>query len=380
VNSKQRVKTALSLSEIPDRPPLGFFAIDSDIASKVLGRETYWRAKAKSQIAFWEGRRDEVVESWIKDGIELYKKLDIIDIIPVCCTAAGICPPKDYNPNPPKKNDENTWIDSEERVFKYSSVTEDITMVSDPQQWTHQYKLEDMLWKGVFEKPDDSIFEVVDAFIKEFKEDRFILGPSGGEQAWTLLGGMERGFMEIATRPNEVKQIHQSQVAQAETLDEYYIRPGQDGVLWGEDLAGQNGPMINPKTYRELFFDGFKQRILRVKQLGQTVVKHACGNNWLLLDMFVDLGIDCYQSIQSSAEMDIIDVQNKYSDKFAVWGGVPVESLINGNVEDVRKYVARMIRDVAPNGGFILGTSHSVAVGSRYENFMALLDQFSKLA
>lgn len=30
------------------------------------------------------------------------------------------------------------------------------------------------------------------------------------------------------------------------------------------------------------------------------------------------------------------------------------------------------------HGGCILGTSHSVAVGTRYENFMTLLDQYTK--
>ena len=377
MNSKERAKGAFSL-QISDRPPLGFFAIDSDTASKVLGRETYWRAKAKSQIAFWEGRRDEVVQSWIEDGIELYKKLDIVDIIPVCCDAAGLCPPKDYQPEPPKKVDENTWIDEEGKVYKYSPTTKDITMVCDPDMWTHEHRLEDELWDAKIVKPDKSIFEVVDAFIEAFGNDRFILGPSGGEEAWTLLGGMERGFMEIATRPDDIKQIHQSRVDRAEALDEYYIRPGQDGVLWGEDIASQNGPMINPQTYRKLFFDGFRRRVQRMKQIGQTVVKHACGNNWPLLDMFVDLGIDCYQSVQASAGVDIAEVQKSYGDKFAVWGGVRVENLINGTAEEVRKDVDRVMREVAPHGGFVLGSSHSVAVGTKYENFMALLDEFSK--
>ena len=81
LTSKKRVDSVFA-GQIPDRPVIGFFAIDSDTAGRILGRETYWRAKAKSQIGFWEGRRDEVVQSWIEDGIELYKKLDFVDIVP----------------------------------------------------------------------------------------------------------------------------------------------------------------------------------------------------------------------------------------------------------------------------------------------------------
>ena len=35
------------------------------------------------------------------------------------------------------------------------------------------------------------------------------------------------------------------------------------------------------------------------------VFLHVCGNTWDLLDMFVEAGIDCYQSLQPEAGMDI---------------------------------------------------------------------------
>jgi hypothetical protein len=37
------------------------------LVEKILGHEACLRAKAKSRIAFWESRRDEVVESWKGD-------------------------------------------------------------------------------------------------------------------------------------------------------------------------------------------------------------------------------------------------------------------------------------------------------------------------
>ena len=79
MTSKQRVLDTVE-GRIPDRVPIGEFAIDSDTVEKIIGHETYLRAKAKSQIAFWEGRHDEVAESWRKDHIELFRKLEL-DII-----------------------------------------------------------------------------------------------------------------------------------------------------------------------------------------------------------------------------------------------------------------------------------------------------------
>ncbi len=161
MNSKERVCAVID-GKVPDRTPLAFYAIDSDTVAKVLGRETYWRNKAKSTIAFWQGRRDEVVQSWIEDGIELYKKLDIIDITPVGRLASGLVPPKGYEPNPPKKIADDTWEDKEGCIYKYSPVTNDITMVSDPNLCSRDYSVEKLMWDGTINPPDESVFEVVE--------------------------------------------------------------------------------------------------------------------------------------------------------------------------------------------------------------------------
>jgi hypothetical protein len=79
MTAKERVHAVLA-GRIPDRVPIGEFAVDFDTVEKILGHETYLRAKAKSQIAFWEGRQDEVVQSYLEDHIALHRKLDL-DII-----------------------------------------------------------------------------------------------------------------------------------------------------------------------------------------------------------------------------------------------------------------------------------------------------------
>ena len=55
-----------------------------------------------------------------------------------------------------------------------------------------------------------------------------------------------------------------------------------------------------------------------------------------------------------------------------LWGGVSNESLILGTPEDIRREAAYAFRHGAPGGGFIYGASHSLAVGTKYENLMAM--------
>jgi len=135
MTSKERARTALH-GGIPDKVPLGDFSIDADTVSRILGHPTYVRAKARSQIALWEGRRDEVVQNLIEDTIALFRKLDCYDMINLCAMTLGLVPPKGYQPEAPRRIDDVTWEYDDGRILKYSEITADITLVYDPEEWT----------------------------------------------------------------------------------------------------------------------------------------------------------------------------------------------------------------------------------------------------
>jgi uroporphyrinogen decarboxylase len=56
-----------------------------------------------------------------------------------------------------------------------------------------------------------------------------------------------------------------------------------------------------------------------------------------------------------------------------------VECLISGTPAETRQAVRQAMDRGAPGGGFILGPSHSIAANTRYDNFMAMLDEFVSL-
>lgn len=384
MTGKERVLKVLG-RDILDKVPWGEYAIDYDTVEKILGHETYLRAKAKSKIALWEGRRDEVAQSWKEDIIGLYKKLDFLDIINLRAMCTAFLPPKGYKPQKPRQIDENTWEFKDGRIYKYSCITGDITLVEDPQKWTRCFRIEDFELDEEPEPPDPSQFEAIDAVINTFKDEKFILGTDGGEISLYLLGGdiesmegMERGLVEYLTHPEVVTRATEAAVNKANRLDRYYIREGQDGIIWPIDFASNKGPFISPTMFKELCLPAIKRRVKNLKSYGMRVLKHACGNNVELMDMFVEAGYEVYQSIQESAGMNLKWLKENYGDKIVLWGGVNVENLINGTLEDVRRDVRRAMANLKPKGGYIFGTSHTVAVGTKYDNFMAMIEEYLK--
>ncbi len=386
MTSKERVNAVLS-GDIPDKVPWGEWAVDFDTVSRVIGHETYYRAKARSQFAFWEGRRDEVVQSWKEDAIEFFRKMDCFDIINVSAMASSVAPPKDFEFEKPSKIGDTTWEFRDGTVVKYSEVTADITKIHSPNVGKRSYTPADFEKDPEPQTVDESCFEVVDALIAEFGAERFLMGPSGHEVGIFLLdGNIEEGgegfvygLMQYLDNPETVRAAISYEMKKNNALDRSYIRPGQDAVGWGQDFASTQGPFISPDMFREFALPAICARVRNIHENYRLpVMKHACGNNTKLLDMFVEAGYDAYQSIQKSAGMDLAWIKEKYGGHFTPWGGIPVEYLVSGTPDDIRREV-RHAMDVYKLGGrYIFGSTHSIAVGTRYDNFMTMVDEFNK--
>jgi hypothetical protein len=374
---KDRVKKVLD-HQAPDKLPIGFFAIDCDTIESVLGRSTFLRAKAKSQLAFWEGRRDEVIESWKVDFIEFYKKMDFIDIINLSPMTTAFAPPKDFVPEIPKKIDDTTFQFKDGRIFKYSEITKDLTLVqdSDGSGFNFQeFEEKDYNFSLEEKQPDESQFEVVNAILEAFKDDnKYIIGAGFNEGIFT-----PPNELEYYDHAEWVEKASIATLQRANTLDEYLFRPEYDGIMWGADFAHNAGPFISPEMFRKFLLPFITERVKNIKKFGLDVHKHACGNNWKLLDMFVQAGYDAYQSIQKSATMDLELLKEKYGDKLTLWSGPQVEMLVGGSKDDIKNEVQKTFEIAADGRGFIFSTSHSVAVGTKYENFMTMIEEFLKL-
>jgi hypothetical protein len=378
MTGKERVRAAINHEPV-DRVPLGFYVVDCDTVERVIGRKTYVRDKIRTQVALWEGRRDEVAESLKKDTVEFFRKIDIADIIDF--KEAGVMPPRGWAPeDPPKPIADNTWRDSKGRVWKASDLTNDISLVEDPTIEDVEYTVEQFEEPVEAKPPDPSVFECVDYVIEHLGKDRYILGDSGGLTALVLLGGWQRGLAEYVLHPKVIRAAARHSVARQNANDQHYIRPGQDGVFMQQDMATTKGPFISPTMFRELCFPSMRERVQRARSLGYQVVMHNCGNNRPLIPMFIEAGVQCYQSIQTIPDMDLGGLKRDFGDKLCLWGGVPVEDLILGTPDDIRRDVRQAFEKAARGSGFILGPSQSIAYGTKYDNFMAMLDEYQKLA
>jgi uroporphyrinogen decarboxylase len=365
VTSKERVLAALNHTE-PDRVPMGEMAFDHSLIEHCTGKVSYWRpfSNAKAQIAIWEGRRDEVVESW-KEAVVFIAEKMAHDIL-----AVQLAPSKQKPINPPRRIGPDTWEDASGNQLKYSAETKSILPVHQPQEL--DFGESDFPLVDVAE-PDDSEWELVRFAVERYGRTHFIVARSD-DGSWVWPGGMANGMVLLLEKPRVIGAAIGAATHQAIQTDRMFAREGCHGLMPSVDYAMNAGPLFDPRYFRDLALPHIQRQTQAAHDLELYVLKHACGNNWALMDMFVEAGYDAYQSIQESATMDIRRLKQEYGDRITLWGGVQVETLVRGTPQQVREEVVRAIKNVGPGGGFLLGASHSVVNATRPENYEAMLE------
>jgi uroporphyrinogen decarboxylase len=196
------------------------------------------------------------------------------------------------------------------------------------------------------------------------------------------LMGMENLLMAFITEPELVRALVAMSVDINLEMAMEVVARGAKIVYTGDDYAGNRGPLMSPRHFRELLYPGLQRVIKGFKDLGLLVIKHTDGNLWPILDMIVDSGIDCLDPIDPQAGMDLAEVKAKYGHRVALKGNVDcAQTMTFGTPKDVITETKAALRKGAPGGGFILSSSNSIHSSVKPENYLAMLqtlEQFGR--
>ncbi|MDQ1316718.1 MAG: Uroporphyrinogen deCOase protein [Candidatus Poribacteria bacterium] len=374
---RERVFAALEHRE-PDRIPWGEHSIDYNVYEMVLGRETLVQSKIRETQAYWDGRRDEIVECYKRDRIDLIKALEM-DIVFV-----GGVPGKGHHPKPMKKLDYETYEDDNGNIYRVSAITGDLmpykiktTPIFPLSDEDVKKRIEDIerqienVENEPIGDPNSSGWEFVHHMVKEMKATHFIL-LMAGDIGFPGFGGTEEEvWMSLLEYPEVCKKLGELQGKRLVHQVKLYAQLGVDGIMPCGDLGSSTGILASPKIYREWVYPWHKAHVEEAHKYGLKVLKHCCGHVWPIIDELAEV-YDAYEGIQASGGMDIKLLKERVAGKLCLWGGIWHEHIISGTVEDIRNDARYAYEYAAPGGGYIMGSSHSLAVGAKYENIMEM--------
>ncbi|RLB40630.1 MAG: hypothetical protein DRH12_09775 [Deltaproteobacteria bacterium] len=160
---------------------------------------------------------------------------------------------------------------------------------------------------------------------------------------------------------------------QFQALEEIFEMPHVGAVWVVDDLAFGTGPMISPQAFRDHVFPWYREMAKRCHDNDLLFFMHSDGNLMPLMEDIIDIGVDVLQPIDPTC-MDIVEVKRKYGDRLCLVGNVSNELLRSGSAADIEERVKYLIENVAPGGGYCVGSGNSVPDWAKFENYMAMRD------
>ncbi len=151
------------------------------------------------------------------------------------------------------------------------------------------------------------------------------------------------------------------------------------GVLrFNDDLCYKKGPLVSPEVYRKYLFPWMRKIINLCHIRGKPILFHTDGNNAKLLDDYLDMGVDALNPIDPTG-MDIRATRAKVGTRICLTGNInQTYPLGLGTPEEVELEALQLLRDVAQEGAYCMGSGHSVQGYVPLQNFNAMVDTVFK--
>jgi hypothetical protein len=178
----------------------------------------------------------------------------------------------------------------------------------------------------------------------------------------------EEWYISLTTRRDYVYQVFERVTEISLTnLEKVHEAVGERvaAIYWtGADFGSQNGPLIAPKTYRDLFSPFHKQINDWIhRHTNWKTFIHSCGSVRALISDFIAAGFDILNPIQTSAAfMDPGELKKEFGERITLWGGgVDTQrTLPFGSPEEVRREVQDRLKLLAPGGGYVFNGVHNI--------------------
>jgi uroporphyrinogen decarboxylase len=205
---------------------------------------------------------------------------------------------------------------------------------------------------------------------------KLVAGVAGGVQEHVLwLVGLTQLSIELKREPLFVKRLFDKVGSLIVEADKVIAAMDHVGALKsGDDMGYKNATLLSPKTLREHAFP-WQARIAKVAHdNGKPFILHSCGNLAEIMgDLINTVKINAIHSFQDVI-YPVTQAKERYGDRIALLGGVDVDILTRGTVDEVIACTRNVLAKCMPGGGYALGTGNSVTNYIKIENYKAMLD------
>ena len=237
--------------------------------------------------------------------------------------------------------------------------------------------------EDVFASPDrmEDYAGVAGALRFHKQRDRFcyVQTPGFFEQ-FNGVFGIENQLLYLAMYPDELGELYRRQADWTIRFAGHCIDLGVDMIHISDDWGAQNNMMFSPKLWWELIYPNMKRVVDYVHSRGAFASLHSDGCVMKVADGIAELGLDVVHPWQESAGMSYDVYLDRYADKFAILGGVCVQTMLGILPRDRLEAEIRRVFSTLKGRRWICCTTHFVQNHCSIEDLKFAYDLIYRLA
>lgn len=240
-----------------------------------------------------------------------------------------------------------------------------------------------LLEEDFFTDPDplDDYQDIRDAILFHKQRERFCYVQTPGFfESFNKVFGIENQLLWMAMYPDELKELYARQAAWDIRFAKHCIDLGVDMIHISDDWGSQRDLMFSPDLWREIIYPNIKLVVDYVHSQGCFVSLHSDGCVLRVADGIAELGLDLVHPWQESAGMDYQLYLEKYQDRFAVLGGVCIQTALGILPRPQLEAEIRRVFQLLRNKRWICCTSHFVQNHCSMEDLIFAFDLIYRLA
>lgn len=172
--------------------------------------------------------------------------------------------------------------------------------------------------------------------------------------------GIEQHLSYLLMYPDELREVYRRQAEWNRAFAMNVLECGVDMVHVSDDWGAQGRMMFSTDLWWSLMFPNHQITAEAVKRRGAFLSLHSDGNVNGVIDGIIELGYDVVHPWQESAGMRLAEYKAKYRDRFAVMGGLDVQTTIGFGKLDVLEAEIERVLGMFADGGLLFCTTHFV--------------------
>jgi len=234
-----------------------------------------------------------------------------------------------------------------------------------------------------WEQPNANDMERITGFLagkelqKKYNNDVFVIPSSGALMECTWEGFGIENFSKLLAHKKQVDKIFGDRGKFTLELVKILAEHEAKLILLFDDYGYKKGAFMSPRMYQKYVFPWLKQICDTAHKLGSKIMLHSCGDIYELLPDIIGCGVDAINPIEpttANPEYDIFKLHAKYGDKLTFVGNISPQMLSTGEISEIQNYAKKLITELAPGGGYIFASGHSINPAITLDRWLALME------